>query len=542
MASGASLTVNQTVTTGEGEAQTIELLISNVTAEGNSAGGIVGSATDANIKLTSLSAPESGATIKGKNAGGLIGSYTYSGGTNALSTVSYEITNTTVNGSSNAGGVFGVLENTSPDGKITIDSANVDTTLQTGASSGNAGGLIGQYSANDLDATLSLQPGTVTSSQSSAKNYGGLIGQVSGGAAAYIDVQGKTDPETSASTAVTVKTKGTATNYGGMIGDLSDSGHMINTGTVTIEKKDNGPIKGTSTAGGLVGNMPSGVLRLNGTITPATPDCDKKANLGNILGWRDNTLVYTEAASWTYNADGNNDIGNWGQVICGGKLGGLLTARDHKVTIAAPGDSIGSEVDFAAAALRFQLSVKGVLQAKGALQFTGSDSVPTSLTVSTSVDLSNTGITGFQRDYSSAEKVNVTLTGGESISITFPDITVYPTGSSHNRQGLFANVGDLEVNDLELSGPITIDAKAGGTYAGGMAAQASGAVALTNVKSYVAITAKGTLKDEMLSGLIAFQNGGSLSFSECECDSTLRCDSNNSSFMGGFLARAKHDR
>ena len=549
MASGASLIVkDKTIIKNEDDTTTEVpnplLSISNITAS-DSAGGIVGSATDANIKLTSLSAPESGAIIKGANAGGLIGRYTYNGGTNALSTVSYEITNITVNGSSNAGGVFGVLKNTSPDGKITIDSANVDTTLQTGASSGNAGGLIGQYSADALAATLSLQPMTVTSSLTGGANtYGGLIGWVSGDTAAYIEVQGKKPSEDAQPAAVTVKTKGTATNYGGLIGDLSDSGHMINTGTVTIEKKDNDPIKGTSTAGGLVGNMPSGVLRLNGTINAATPEGDQ-SNRGGILGKNGNTLVYATASGATgwpyYNSSSCNAIGNWGQVLRADKLPGLFTEGTHTVTVSdlTATNTISSVTDFAAAALRFQLSVKGVLQAKGALQFTGSDSVPTSLTVSTSVDLSETGITGFQRDYSSAEKVNVTLTGGENISITFPGITVYPTGSSHNRQGLFANVGDLKANYLELSGSITIDAKAGGTYAGGMAAQASGAVALTNVKSHVTITAKGTLKDEMLSGLIAFQNGGSLSFSECECDSTLRCDSNNSSFMGGFLARAQ---
>lgn len=548
MASGASLTVKQTVTTGEGEAQittTVPLQISNVTASG-SAGGIVGDATNATISLESLSAG-TGVTISGANAGGLIGSYTYSGAVEtAQKTFDIDISGITLDGSSNAGGVFGVLKNTSPDGKITIDSANVDTTLQTGASSGNAGGLIGQYSADALAATLSLQPMTVTSSLTGGANtYGGLIGWVSGGTAAYIEVQGKKPSEDAQPAAVTVKTKGTATNYGGLIGVLSDIGHMLDTGAVTVQKKENnGPIKGTSTAGGLVGNMPSGVLRLNGTINAATPEGDQ-SNRGGILGKNGNTLVYATASGATgwpyYNSSSCNAIGNWGQVLRADKLPGLFTEGTHTVTVSdlTATNTISSVTDFAAAALRFQLSVKGVLQAKGALQFTGSDSVPTSLTVSTSVDLSETGITGFQRDYSSAEKVNVTLTGGENISITFPGITVYPTGSSHNRQGLFANVGDLKANYLELSGSNTIDAKAGGTYAGGMAAQASGAVALTNVKSHVTITAKGTLKDEMLSGLIAFQNGGSLSFSECECDSTLRCDSNNSSFMGGFLARAQ---
>ena len=537
MASGAALNL------GESGAPAI----SNVTASG-SAGGLVGSAVDAPISLIPLSGSD--VTIKGNHAGGLIGSYTYSGVADALSTISQSISGITVNGSSNAGGVFGVLNNISENAAFTINSDSVSTTLTTNSTSGNAGGLIGQYSAIQLGAGLNLQPGTVTSIlTNSANTYGGLIGWVSGDLAAYIEICGKTAEGAETPAPITVQAKGTANYYGGLIGALSNSGHMVKTGSVTVTKND--IIKGNNAAGGLVGNMPSGVLCLDGNVSVATPEGNQN-NRGGILGSRGNTLVYTTDKGKTdwpyYNSSSCNAIGNWGQVIRADTLSNLLTIDANKHTVTVVGltnDTISTATDFAAAALRFQLDSKGALVIPEGTDFAHT----VSLTLSGTIDLSDTGLTGFQRDYSEATAAPVTLTGSGDATIIFPDITVY-TGNSHNRQGLFAKSQGLTVSNLTLKDGrttenpetcgIRVSTYANDTYAGALVAESSGTVSLTNVKSYVNITKTGNNANERISGLIAYQNGSSVTFSDCAWDSYLIYNGSNACYMGGFLARTNN--
>lgn len=540
MASGASLIVTQQTVTNEQEESTIvPLRISKVTATG-SAGGIVGSATDADIPEISLE--NASATISGAYAGGLIGSYTYSGAT-GLSTVSQSISGITVNGSSNAGGVFGVLNNTSDNATFTINSPSVSTTALSGS---NAGGLIGQYQATKLEASLILNAGTVTSSLSGGvTNYGGLVGEIKDNPA-YIEIG-----------TPTVTATGEAKNYGGLVGSLSNAGHMLKVGTVTTSA-----CKGSDTAGGLVGYMPSGVLWLSETVNTEVNQYSNSANRGWILGYRDNTLVYS-TIEWTPKGNGYNDIGNWGQVVqVTGDLAGLVTpdATNHTVTVCAANGSytIGDatpERDFAAIALRFQLEH----QENGALKITSDisdndlkgDSEKV-ITLNADVDLSGTGLTGFQRDYSTATVAkNVTLTGN-NCSITFPDITVY-CGSSHNRQGLFAKTNGLTVTNVTLQGGkrddnttygITVSTYDNNTYAGALVAESSGAVSLTNVKSYVNIEVTSSKSGEMISGLVAYQDDNdpnkTVIFNNCQWNSDLTYEGSGDCYLGGFLARTNN--
>lgn len=539
MASGAALSLGKDVS----------LTIPNVTASG-SAGGIVGSATDAIIPTISLE--NASATISGTHAGGLIGSYTYSGADDALSAVSQNISGITVNGSSNAGGVFGVFNNTSNSATFTI-SSSVSTTALSG---NNVGGLIGQYSARNLEAALKLTSPSVSSTLSGNANaYGGLIGWVSGGEnsrPAYVEVR-ENNTET-----ITVTNNGTANFYGGLVGSLSNNGHMLKTGAVTVNNGSN-IIQGNTAAGGLVGKFESGVLCLDGTVHAALPQGNNEKR-GSILGERGNTLVYATTngeTGWPYYGDGKwNAIGNWGQVLRDDELtvgtNKLLTeaTTNHTVSICAASDSISDVVDFGAAALRFQLDPVGALEIPD--DYTLGDNFSITLSLSGTIDLGGTGLTGFQRDYSSATVAkNVTLNGSNH-AITFPDITVY-CGGSHNRQGLFAKTNGLTVEGVTLKDGrsdtkkdacgIRLVAYGNATCAGALVAESSGAATLTNVKSYVNIEVTNNGNgEEKVSGLIAYQTGGSAAFVNCEWDSDLTYSTTNGDnyqFAGGFLARAE---
>ena len=518
-----------------------------ISSTSSSGGGLIGSATDI-IFDGGLPMISGTGSISGANAGGLIGSYTYSGADGALSEVSQNISGITVNGSSNAGGVFGVLNNTSDSATFTISSPSVSTTALSGS---NVGGLIGQYSASYLAAALNVTSPSVSSTLNGNTNtYGGLIGWVSGGSA-YVEVQN----------GVSVSAKGTAAYYGGLIGDMYDSkntgsAHMVKIGGVSVTNSG----KGTSASGGLVGRINAGAICLDGAKGVA-PGYDNKAKCGNVVGLRNNALVYTTTSSWSFNENSLNDIGNWGQVLCAGhsKLTGLLTPNGHTVEVAEmPAENtIDSVKDFAAAALRFQLDTNDVLKFIDSDDFT--DVVSLSLTAP--IDLSGIGLTGFQRDFynsedgsfgdktsvnSSATVASVSLTGSDNASITFPDITVY-TGGSHNRQGLFAKTNGLTVTNVTLkdgrsfTNPdacgIRVSTYANDTYAGALVAESSGVVSLTNVKSYVNITKTGSNANERISGLIAYQNGGSVTFTGCEWNSYLKYEGSNDCYMGGFLAR-----
>lgn len=522
-----------------------------ISSTSSSGGGLIGSATDI-IFDGGLPMISGTGSISGANAGGLIGSYTYSGTVNnSLSTVSQNISGITVNGSSNAGGVFGVLNNNT---LFTISENTVSTTLETGAGAGNAGGLIGQYSAANLDAALVLSPTQVTANlTSSASAFGGLIGWVSGGPA-YLELSGA------------VALKGTAKNYGGLIGSLSDSGligsltdsgHMVVVNDATITKKDDGTIKGTEKAGGLIGWQPHGVLKLAGKSTVTTPECDKKECLGNILGYRDNTLVYS-TSQWTPMDGGKNDIGNWGQVLCASQLSGLLDeswiSTSHTVTVIAPASaSIGTVVDFAKVAMQFQLS------SKDALIVEESTADLTQITLTKDINLSGTGLTGFQRDYSSATVAENVILDGGGRTITLPGIKTYTYSGAHDYQGLFSKVTNLKAEDLIISGGSTctvgednianvgIQLECNGNfYVGGLAANASGNITLTSVTAGASIiTNDGS--NASIGGLVGRRifentNKGTLTCSSCSWTSTIRVSGNSSGiYVGGLVGRVDNE-
>lgn len=521
------------------------LMLSNVSASSGNAGGLVGSATDAILPQIAVKGSDSSKIegnsskieIKGLNAGGLVGDYAFSG---KQFLVSSSVSNITISGvsntTSNAGGVFGVLKNTGT-GKTEFNNlVSVDVTL---SAKNDVGGLIGRYSASNLDATLQLNPRSIQSSVSGTpSSYGGLIGWVDGSnAASYIEIE----------PVGTVTVNGTANNYGGLIGSLSDKGHYVKVGTVTVNNTDT--IKGNTTAGGLVGQFYSGVLELDGKVTAPTPSCGNSCYRGNYVGQRENALIYTTFkpdGGWKFNVDGN-DIGNWGQVIqVYDELENLLTIENHTVTVTEMDANgiVNGLLPFAQIALRFQLDSIGALSISNDLNLND-----VTLSLSGTINLSGTGLTGFQRDDSKAAKANVTL-NCTNAEIIFPGITFFGGASnidnvSHTRQGLFSEINGLTVkNDdnskLKLSGSITVNAFEKYVFLGALVAESYGNVNAQNVICTTDLSISSSFSQERISGLVAQQNGGEVSFTGCEWKSTINYTGNNTCYLGGFLARAEN--
>lgn len=547
----------------------MELVLHGPVTAGDCAGGIAGEAEDVIFSFPAISNyPE---MISGVNAGGLFGSYTYSGAGGAFAGGTQSaFGTTTVKGTSNAGGLYGVLRNTSPDGMFTVEPDSLTATIHSD-SAGNVGGLIGWYTASNLEASLSIAAASVSTDYSGKSlTLGGLIGQVGdddSSHSAYIAI---------GQTAATIL-KGSATDFGGLIGRLTDSGHMVETTgvvevTCTLPATDFNNTTST-TCGGLIGDMPSGVLWLGSEVVCNVSIANSNNiyhSRGRILGFRDNTLVVTNQTTWQHNNVTNvNDIGNWGQVLClGADTTHALTVDPayHTVTVTDPtlvdGDSysVGSVADFAKVALGCQLTGKGAL----AVTSIGNS---LNVTVSNNIDLSGTGLTGFQRDYGGLGYSNnavvyldipelaVTIEGSGN-TITLPGIQTYvrevsrdeATGKvwrlSHNRQGLISKASNLTVSDLTIAGDINVKAENGSNYhVGALAAEVTGDISLTNVTGSASITCNGHGDNSSAGGLIgARYNGdkvGTISFSYCKWhpESTISITSTrNGIYAGGFIA------
>ena len=526
MGSGSSLILDGSINS---------LMLSNVNASIGNAGGLVGSATDAILPQIAIKGNSS--KIEGLNAGGLVGDYTFSGKQFSVSNITISGVSNTSSNVTNAGGIFGVLKNTGTGKIVFSNSVSVNVNL---SASNDVGGLIGRYSANNLEATLQLNPGRIQSSviNSTPSSYGGLIGLVDGSnAASYIEIE----------PVGTVTVNGTANNYGGLIGRLSNNGHYVKVGNVTVETTDT--INGNTTAGGLVGQFYSGVLELSGSVSVVKPQRtnSNKYFCGNYVGQRENTLIYTTFkpdGGWKFNVDGN-DIGNWGQVIqVYDELKNLLTIENHTVTVTEMDANgiVNGLLSFAQIALRFQLDSIGALSISNDLNLND-----VTLSLSGTINLSGTGLTGFQRDDSKAAKANVTL-NCTNAEIIFPGITFFGGASnnvSHTRQGLFSEINGLTVkNDdnskLKLSGSITVNAFEKYVFLGALVAESYGNVNAQNVICTTDLSISSSFSQERISGLVAQQNGGEVSFTGCEWKSTINYTGNNTCYLGGFLARAEN--
>ena len=482
--------------------------VDQVTSASGNAGGLVGSVTDGSIQRKEQGTAFSFAdtlTVKAGSAsaaGGLIGYWLVAkGNTVGCNLSDYQFKKLVISGGQDAGGLFGLLKNTST-AKTAISISASTTNTMTAEVSGtvtNFGGIIGTYQSDQMNNTLAVKGvfgKAIDASTSGGANvstsYGGIIGVISGNS--YVEIE-----NVSATTADMKKHPNAS--FGGMVGKMNDG--LLNVGSVTLKSNSDLSYDADNVdgRGGLVGHLVKGVLRLHGSTDLSVQKITTAYHhVGQIVGNNDDGFVYALGNGNGLNADGSgwsltrysdttrggSDIGNWGAVVrLGDKLSegneGVVTfAQDtHTVQVNnGTGSEISSANAFAAYALAFDLS-KAYTGSSVALSFANpvDAKVPQTVTLTEDINLTGTGILGIGKDNiekgTTVQKFSGTL-NGNSHTITLDIGTTYGvnvSGAEDNAAGqLYAKrsderdahyslalipfAGGVKIQDLTIAGTV----------------------------------------------------------------------------------------
>ena len=488
--------------------------VDQVTSDSGNAGGLVGSATDGSIQLKEPATDFSFAdtlTVKAgsnKAAGGLIGCWLVTKGDAVGCDLSnYQFKKLVISDGQDAGGLFGLLKNTSTEKttiSISASTANTANTMTSKVSGTvtNFGGIIGTYQSEQMNNTLAIKGesgNAISASTSGGANvsisYGGIIGAISG--SSYVEIE-----NVSATTADMKKDP--KASFGGLIGKMNDG--LLNVGNVTLKSSSDlsSDADNVDGRGGLVGHLVKGVLRLHGsTDLSGQKITTAYHHVGQIVGNNDNGLVYALGDGKGLNADGSgwsltrysgtdrggSDIGNWGAVVrLGDKLsegnGGVVTFDQDAHTVQVQngtGSEISSANAFAAYALAFALSKAYTGSgSSAALSFANSvdAAVLQTVTLTGDIDLTGTGILGIGKDNvekgTTAQEFAGTL-NGNSHTITLDIGTTYGanvSGAGDNAAGqlyakrsnqrdahcslaLLPYAGDVTIQNLKIAGTVS---------------------------------------------------------------------------------------
>ena len=439
--------------------------VTQVSSVSGNAGGLAGSATDGSISIKegdNLTFADT-LTLKSasnKAAGGLIGEYTVTKGNESGYNLSgYKFNNIAVSGGGDAGGLFGVLRNTST-ARTTVSVSGTTAapvkTAVTGAVT-NLGGLIGSYRSDSMDNTLSVKGDSALSIQTTGgsnvnASYGGVVGIISG--SSYMEIE-------NVSVLTADMKKDSKASFGGLVGKIEDG--LLNVGSVTLKTLDDLAADEVDGRGGLVGHLVKGVVRLHGTTDLSGQKITTAYNhTGQIVGNNENGLVYAlgngnassdSQTGWKlirYSGTdrSGSDIGNWGSVV---RLGGTLTegadgvfSFDKTAHIVKVNNGTGADIRnanaFAAYALVFDLSKAYTGTGSAALSFNSTVNPTTTQTVTLSgdIDLTGTGILGIGKDSvekgASAQKFQGTLNGNNH-TVKLDIGTAYGVSEADNAAG-----------------------------------------------------------------------------------------------------------
>ena len=504
MGSGGSLTINATAYT-DSDYSGVNLQRENalVEAQNGYAGGIVGSNSGGTVTISVTGSPSTYDVkqfITGSSgAGGIYGYYAPPTGTTTFDVTKYEIdckVASLTSDSGYVGGIVGEMETAegtdfSFQGSATVTSDNTDYDSK-GVVSNAYGGLIGKYKANYTGNTLNIN--TLTAATNNALEtviYGGAIGKVDSGSF----VNANTFTLTSAD-------GNRAGTFGGIAADAE--GAYIYAKDVTIGSTLEGGSSSISefTGGGLVGKLGNGVLGMTGTIdvSKAIPTA-ADAN-GQIVGSRDNALIYAEniaaneteaKCDWSYSPNSSNvdNIGSWGDILF---IDGTTLSRsnlfasetNHIISLNTVNTSaINSVVSYALASLQFQINPDNNPFLSGYTQL--SENVGLSFT--DDIVLTNTGLRGITRDNGSrvTYKGNASATSGKKITLDFKNIggsTDRPV-YRHKYLGMLSIAEGSTFTDIQLDGTIldaNVRAASNDTtsYVGALTAQAKTSLTVTS--------------------------------------------------------------
>lgn len=490
--------------------------LTSVNISANNAGGLVGSAENAEINVgEGVTLTMTGSVTGSVTAGGLFGSYTYSKANEKTFDISKFIgmkmalacSSGDTADSAAVGSVFGLLTNSADSVKISITGTANDTIISNfdgTVRAGFYGGIVGRYSANALSSELALSDITVNVTGScNALDFGGLIGKIGDNSKAYVSVKNTTisinNPTSSQN------------NYGGLVG-YADQAFIDIGGKVTVTAND---VSANQSVGGIVGKFnKNGVVRLGGeTNLSGFYPKDPNKNGCQIVGNRGNALIYS-LSGWSFTRTSSKVIDNmdWGGVL---RLNDsdLLESADgvlsfdgsgHTVTINGFTNNnitISNRADFARAALIMQHDSNDFVKYSGASR---ADMLAANISLSADVDISDTGLTGFMRDNGedtftgtlNGTSHTITMSVGKDAKIVF-----------HTHNGLFANTSGAKISDLTLVSNFNIvgDNVYGGDacYIGSVSAYNSGALTIDSVTADVTASPSGAYTN-FVGGLVGY--------------------------------------
>lgn len=491
-------------------------VLTGVNVSANNAGGLVGSAENAEINVgEGVTLTMTGSVTGSVTAGGLFGSYTYSkadskefdiskfsGMKMALACSSGDTAD-----SAAVGSVFGLLTNSTDSAKISITgtandtiTSNFDGTVRAGF----YGGVVGRYSANALSSELALSDIIVNVTGScNALDFGGIIGKIGDNSKAYVSVKNTTirinNPTSSQN------------NYGGLVG-YADQAFIDVGGKVTVTANN---VSANQSVGGIVGKFnKNGVVRLGGeTNLSGFYPKDPNKNRCQIVGNRGNALIYS-LSGWSFTRTSSKVIDDmdWGGVLRLNNSDLLESANGvlsfdgsgHTVTIngfTTNNITISNRADFARAALIMQHDSNDFVKYSGASR---ADMLAANISLSADVDISDTGLTGFMRDNGedtftgtlNGNSHTITMSVGKDAKIVF-----------HTHNGLFAKTSGAKISNIKLVSKFNIvgDNVSGGDacYIGSVSAYNSGALTIDSVTADVTASPSGAYTN-FVGGLVGY--------------------------------------
>lgn len=514
--------------------------LTSVNISANNAGGLVGSAENAEINVgEDVTLTMTGSVTGSVTAGGLFGSYTYSkadektfdiskfsGMKMALACSSGDTAD-----SAAVGSVFGLLTNSADSVKISITGTANDTITSNfngTVRAGFYGGIVGRYSANALGSELALSDIIVNvTGLCNALDFGGLIGKIGDNSKAYVSVKNTTisinNPTSSQN------------NYGGLVG-YADQAFIDVGGKVTVTANN---VSANQSVGGIVGKFnKNGVVRLGGeTDLSGFYPKDPNKNGCQIVGNRGNALIYS-LSGWSFARTSSKVIDNmdWGGVL---RLNDsdLLESADsvlsfdgsgHTVTINGFSNNnitISNRADFARAALIMQHDSNDFVKYSGASK---ADMLAANISLSADVDISDTGLTGFMRDNGedtftgtlNGNSHKITMSVGKDAKIVF-----------HTHNGLFAKTSGAKISNLKIVSNLNIvgDNASGGDacYIGSVSAYNSGALTIDKVTADVTASPSGAYTN-FVGGLVGYVDDATSEVSFTNSAVTANLTYNNS--------------
>ncbi len=491
-------------------------VLTGVNVSANNAGGLVGSAENAEINVgEGVTLTMTGSVTGSVTVGGLFGSYTYSKANEKTFDISkfsgmkmaLACSSGDTADSAAVGSVFGLLTNSADSAKISITGTANDTITSNfngTVRAGFYGGIVGRYSANALSSELALSDITVNVTGScNALDFGGLIGKIGDNSKAYVSVK---------NTTISIKNSTSSqNNYGGLVG-YADQAFIDVGGKVTITANN---VSANQSVGGIVGKFnKNGVVRLGGeTNLSGFYPKDPNKNGCQIVGNRGNALIYS-LKGWSFTRTSSKVIDDmdWGGVLRLNdsdlleSANGVLSfdGSGHTVTINGFTNNnitISNRADFARAALIMQHDSNDFVKYSGASR---ADMFAANISLSADVDISDTGLTGFMRDNGedtftgtlNGNSHTITMSVGKDAKIVF-----------HTHNGLFAKTSGAKISNIMLVSNFNIvgDNVSGGDacYIGSVSAYNSGALTIDKVTADVTVSPSGAYTN-FVGGLVGY--------------------------------------